>query len=676
MSVSPGNYKLNHILIIGIESLLGTYFAARWLHTAKGLVFYFPGAVKTFSAEEILDRISQVFLQLDIHSPDASMRRSIEERLHRVMGDATQPIGAEIDEVWYFADPTTSPSPEEVCGSLTSACPTTPKRINYVEPGTAGREFGPDGHYQKLTQCLKIKSAEHRIFRTSLIAGTGFPESAQGSGAFLRFLTLLHSFKTEIEERLSQYFDFQALRCFAPPDAAVNVITAEAASELLIRIARQERPTNGSFPIISPQHIPFADLCERIGIGYGISILGVKDFGAFNAIDRSFHERLGDLPTDLKNETPVSSNIDVYQVVGLAPESAILDEDAQIELFESIRQSQDKAWGARKRRIADLMNTLRPKTVARGGLKLNYYTAGLVGTPIVILNALGQGLEYWYRLIDRLQENYRVIIWEPRGTVSPPPPFGLRDQVDDVDAILQQEDIQACHLIGWCTGPKVAIEFYLRHPSIVSSMAFLNTTFKCDGSPGELNSPYEQNLDSLCHMVIQRPATAASVMKTLKGRVEESAVDILEETDAEQRSIMVLQRMNENLQAHVLMPFQTEQTTFNYAHQMADFWAHDVRAKASDVRIPVLLIGTEYDQVATPEASAAAARLFPDARHVHIRGATHYCLYDRPEFVSELLQTFFVSPAAVQSTPYSSETAASYGQDAANQPNQLTTSNL
>ena len=276
----------------------------------------------------------------------------------------------------------------------------------------------------------------------------------------------------------------------------------------------------------------------------------------------------------------------------------------------------------------------------------------------MVLNALGQGLEYWYRLIDRLMEDHRILIWEPRGTVSPPPPFGLDEQVEDVDAVLQHEGINACHLIGWCTGPKVAVDFYLRRPSAVHSMAFLNGTFKCDGSPEELDSPYEQNLESLCRMLVRKPSTAASVMKTFQSRTEESEVEMLEGSDAEQRSIAVLSLMNEKLKAHVLAPFRTEQTTLNYAHQLVDFWAHDARPKASEVKVPVLLMGTEYDQVATPEASAAAATLFPNARHVHVRGATHYCLHDRPEFVADLLKKFFANPDELAATQCASGKAA------------------
>src|SRR5205823_11244325 len=119
--------------------------------------------------------------------------------------------------------------------------------------------------------------------------------------------------------------------------------------------------------------------------------------------------------------------------------------------------------------------------------------------------------------------------------------------------------------------------------------------------------------------------------------------EILEGRDREQISIDVLSQMNANLKDYVLAPFRTEETTRNYAHQLVDFWAHDVRPQASRVKVPVLLISAEYDQVATPAGSTEAANLFRDSRHVHVHGATHYCLYDRPEFTGALLKEFFAN---------------------------------
>jgi len=117
----------------------------------------------------------------------------------------------------------------------------------------------------------------------------------------------------------------------------------------------------------------------------------------------------------------------------------------------------------------------------------------------------------------------------------------------------------------------------------------------------------------------------------------------------------VLSLMNADLKPHVLAPFRTQETTVNYAHQLVDFWKHDVRPKLSQVTMPVLLMSAEYDQVATPAASFEAAALFPDARHVHVKGATHYCLYDRPEFVADILKEFFRNADGLISQPRAPE---------------------
>jgi pimeloyl-ACP methyl ester carboxylesterase len=239
---------------------------------------------------------------------------------------------------------------------------------------------------------------------------------------------------------------------------------------------------------------------------------------------------------------------------------------------------------------------------------------------------------------------YRVVIWEPRGTVSPPAPFGIADQVDDLDAILHNEGIEACHLVGWCTGPKVAIDFYTRRPSMVRSMAFLNSTFKCDGSPEELDTPYEKNLEFLCRRLVHKPAMVASIMRTFQSRAEDSETDILGGTNGEQLSVKVLSMANARIKSWVLAPFSSEETTLNYARQLVDFWSNDVRPKAREVRVPVLLMSSEYDEIVTPATSRMGAEIFPDTRHVHVSAATHYCIYDQPEFVSSLLASFFGNP--------------------------------
>jgi pimeloyl-ACP methyl ester carboxylesterase len=642
---------VRNIFVDGINSLLGTYFAARCLQESDDWVFYCE-STDPFAEEDITDFVVHAACQISEGTGVGCKQLEIAHRLRRVGRDLKVRVPSRaancIHEVWHFANVGVCRNQAEMLKSLIVACNMIgAEEFNYVEFDNHPKKPIGDILTHHISELCEAQKIGCRFFRASLIVGSGHPRLRQSRSDLSQFLSILHSFKAEIVERSPQYFDLKALRCLAPRDAALNLVSADVASELLLRIGRADGTLGSHFAIVNPHNTQFSAVCERVGAAYGLGILSVEDFDALNAIDRAFHERSGGFcggfdgrSTGKMLEAP---NTDAFRMAGLPPDRALLDEESQIGIFEGFRRSQDEDRAEVMQRVADLSNRLATKTITRDG-SFHYYVGGIKGPVVVLLNALGQGLECWSRLMDNLMQSHRVIIWEARGTVSPHPPFGLTDQVNDLDAILRQENVETCHLVGWCTGPKVAINFYLGRPSAVRSMAFLNGTFKCHGSLEEFDSPYEQNLDSLCRMLVRKPSLAGSVMKTLRSMEEESEIDVLNVSDSEQMSVSVLSRMNLELKTHVLAPFRTEETTLNYAHQLIDFWSHDTLPKAHGVRVPVLLMGTEYDQVATPASSQMAAGFFPNSRHVHVRGATHYCLYDRADFVGELLKKFFETP--------------------------------
>ena len=284
--------------------------------------------------------------------------------------------------------------------------------------------------------------------------------------------------------------------------------------------------------------MPLSTLCDQISMHYGLGLLAVNDAGEMNAVDRAFCERTRGFWDRLASPTHMPDT-DACTAVGSSTYTAVLDENELSGLLEAVLQHQEQLKAAREQRIANLSTTLARRRITADDSDLTYYAGGVNGPVVVLLNALGQGLQFWHRLIDELMETHRVIIWEPRGTVAPGPTVGLAGQVDDLDAVLRNESIQSCHLVGWCTGPKVAIDFYLRRPEVVRSLAFLNGAFKCDGGPEEFNSPYLQNLEFLLRGAVRKPAMAATIMKTFQASPEESETDALEGADAEQMSVKV-----------------------------------------------------------------------------------------------------------------------------------------
>jgi pimeloyl-ACP methyl ester carboxylesterase len=101
---------------------------------------------------------------------------------------------------------------------------------------------------------------------------------------------------------------------------------------------------------------------------------------------------------------------------------------------------------------------------------------------------------------------------------------------------------------------------------------------------------------------------------------------------------------NVHLRTNVLDPFRTVKTTLNYARQIVNLLACPVVEKLNQVDVPVLIVGCEYDQVASPAKSREAARLLPSCKYVELPGATHYSIYDRTEVLATMLRRFFDAP--------------------------------
>lgn len=336
------------------------------------------------------------------------------------------------------------------------------------------------------------------------------------------------------------------------------------------------------------------------------------------------------------HSSQANSSEAVARFVAFIPEAS-----AQSEFLKTIHHELAEEHTARERRVAGLVSSLSKKTIDRHGTALDYFVTGSTGTPVIFITALGQGFKYWHRLAEQLISSHRIIMWEPRGLFGYTAPFRLQDHVEDLDAILRHEQIGACHLIGWCTGPKVSIEYYLLRPESILSMVFLNSTFKCDEQPDAHDTAYEHNLESLCRMVNSRPSLSGSVMKTLQSAGNSEPAVPLEEMEGNALAEHVLSLMSTHLKSHVIAPFQSEESTLNYVRQLLDFWSHDLTPLLPSVKAPVLLISAEYDQIASPSGSSEAAGRFPNARHIQLAGGTHYCLYDRPEWMANLMKAFF-----------------------------------
>jgi pimeloyl-ACP methyl ester carboxylesterase len=634
-----------NMLIDSSTVLLGSCLAGVRLAFSNDTVYYATAPTEALSSEEITNLISQTARRVMPEGDRKNAERLIESRLHTFACNPAEfesrlASNIRIDEVWRVSgDPHLRRgrglrSDAVMTRNLLAALPALgASEFNYVAHSFAGSES--DVECEVVQQCVGLGLC-YRIFRTGLIFPE-YPETVRAvDEGFLQFLLVLDSLKNEIEERLPEYFDYQALRFWAPAGARLNLTAVEAAAKSMLRIAQGGGSAGRRFGIADSRSVPVAELCDQVGEVYDVSLLAVEDRRELNAIDRLFNERLK--PFQSHFVSGEQSSDQAYLIANAEPQP-------ELEFIRSFRSLQQLARKADHERLAHLPTMFEHKTITREGSLLTYYAGGSVGPPLILLNAIGQGTHYWCRLMDKLQRRRRVIIWES-SRLDSPRPFRINDHVDDLEAVLKHEGASACYLIGWCTGPAVALEFYRRRPAAVVAMVFLNGAFKWCTGGAELDTPYARNLESLCRVLDQRPDMASAVRRSLCSNVE-NGFQLDQEKQAEQVATDVLSLMNRDLRPHVLAPFSSDTSLVNYSRQLLDFWSYEGKSTAERTSVPVLVISSEYDNIASPAMSTVAARSLPNARHVQVQGATHYCLYDRPDLIANLITDFFDETGAL-----------------------------
>src|SRR5215204_6316966 len=251
---------------------------------------------------------------------------------------------------------------------------------------------------------------------------------------------------------------------------------------------------------------------------------------------------------------------------------------------------------------------------------LTYNAIGHGDDSLVAVNALGQGITLWLPLMERLSRKLRVVIWEMRSTMPDGRPATFAEHCQDLHAIVQQEASPRTHLAGWCTGAKLAARYCRRHSGI-ESMVFLSGSFKHTNRAPEFDTTYERNLQAILEAVDCQPSLA-------------------------ERLRIALAPANNNgdseLEHEARRPFRDAQTFVIYARQHLEFWSHETTTD-SEVRVPILGIAGEHDEIISPSSFRSALSKFPLARYVEIPGAAHHVFYELPDMVADLIEDFLAA---------------------------------
>lgn len=111
-------------------------------------------------------------------------------------------------------------------------------------------------------------------------------------------------------------------------------------------------------------------------------------------------------------------------------------------------------------------------TAAVNGTRLYYEISGS-GDPVVLLEGGQLDRRVWDDQFGVLARSYRVVRMDVRGFGKSPDVSGPYQSHEDLHALLKALNIPRAHLIGLSLGGRIAIDFVLTYPDMVSSLVLV-----------------------------------------------------------------------------------------------------------------------------------------------------------------------------------------------------------
>ena len=125
--------------------------------------------------------------------------------------------------------------------------------------------------------------------------------------------------------------------------------------------------------------------------------------------------------------------------------------------------------------------------------KLHYTEVG-EGFPLVMLHGNGQDHSYFKRQIEPFSAAFRLILPDTRGHGASPrgeAPFTIVQFAEDLKALLDELQIEKCHLLGFSDGGNVALQFALKYPEYIERLVLNGANLNPSGVKREVQMPFE-----------------------------------------------------------------------------------------------------------------------------------------------------------------------------------------
>jgi len=247
----------------------------------------------------------------------------------------------------------------------------------------------------------------------------------------------------------------------------------------------------------------------------------------------------------------------------------------------------------------------------------------------------------WYWELD-FAESYRFIWYDRRGchrSSSPACGYELKNQVRDLEQLLDELSVSSCHIIDSSAGGPISILFAANHPSRVQSLVLCGTAL-------DLFPPDDKATQAiLVYMeAVDRDHPDAILNQRPKGT--EASLDALwepEEAEVRGDSDTYQSRLARLVEQAKALPLEERRRYYDIELQaIRAYMQVDLRPCASHIACPAMVVHGENDRTVPVAWGKELAKALSGSRLEVIAGGSHG-LITRSRAVRQLILQFLVT---------------------------------
>lgn len=250
------------------------------------------------------------------------------------------------------------------------------------------------------------------------------------------------------------------------------------------------------------------------------------------------------------------------------------------------------------------------------GAVIHHEMRGRAGAPAVAFaNSLGTDFRIWDAVVARLENDFRILLYDKRGhglSEAPPAPYAMTDHADDLAALLEHAGIARAAIVGLSIGGMIAQGLAARHPSMVRGLVLCDTAHKI-GTAQSWNARIEtvraQGIGAIADAILK-------VWFTPRFRDPENAAF-------------------EGYKAML-----TRQPAEGYVGSCAALRDCDLTESTRALKLPVLCLVGDQDGSTPPDLVRSTAGLIPGARFEVIPDAGHIPCVEQPQATARFIASF------------------------------------